>query len=147
MPIADAALSLTVGPTAAKLARSAAISDRSKDTGSIRPTRCSAAPPALLDRDTEAVARLYAVPALILFPGQTIAVTDAAQTEQFFGSAWAQYEGITDTRVELRVPAETSGSVWADVTWHRDDATSERLMYQLVNTDDGWRIAVLTPLG
>lgn len=102
---------------------------------------------ALLDRDAEAVARLYAVPALILFPGQTIAVTDAAQTEQFFGSAWAQYEGITDTRVELRVPAETSGSVWADVTWHHDNATSERLMYQLVNTDDGWRIAVLTPLG
>ncbi|HEX5728397.1 nuclear transport factor 2 family protein [Microbacterium sp.] len=102
---------------------------------------------ALLDRDAKRVAQLYAVPALILFPGQSIAVSDAAQTEKFFASAWDQYEGVTDTRTELDVVATTPGSVWVDLTWHHDNGASERLMYQLVRTEEDWRIAVLTPLG
>ena len=101
---------------------------------------------ALMARDERRVAAMYAVPGLILFPGQPVAVADQAQTEQFFGSAWGQYEGVTDTHTEITVVAETTGSVWADVTWHHEGAPAERLMYQLVETDDGWKIAVLTPL-
>ena len=101
---------------------------------------------ALMDRDATAVAELYAVPALILFPGQSIAVTDAAQTEGFFESAWAQYEGVTDTQTDIAILAGTAHSIWADVTWRHDNGTGERLVYQLVDTGSGWRIAVLTPL-
>ena len=39
---------------------------------------------ALLARDEKAIAAMYAVPALILFPGQSIPVADASQTEDFF---------------------------------------------------------------
>jgi len=103
---------------------------------------------ALLDRDEAAVADLYAVPALILFPGQSLPVTGRAQTERFFGSSWSQYEGVTDMTSDLRVAAATAHSIWADVTWHHDGPRggSERFVYQLVGTDDGWRIAVLTPM-
>ena len=117
---------------------------------------------ALLDRDEAAVADLYAVPALILFPGQSLPVADRAQTEQFFGSSWSQYDGVTDMTSEMRVVAAADHSIWADVTWHHagaghEDGTghedgsgpagdTERFVYQLVGTDDGWRIAVLTPM-
>src|SRR5680860_1629467 len=49
---------------------------------------------ALLARDAAAVAKMYAVPSLIVFPGMVIAVSDASQTEQFFASTWDQYEGV-----------------------------------------------------
>ena len=108
---------------------------------------------ALLDRDESAVADLYAVPALILFPGQSLPVTSRAQTEQFFGSSWSQYDGVTGMTSEVRVVAATAHSVWADVTWHHEGSGDgagqdgiERFVYQLVRTDDGWRIAVLTPM-
>jgi len=101
---------------------------------------------ALMARDERRVASMYAVPGLILFPGQPVAVADQAQTEQFFASAWGQYEGVTDTRTDVSVVAEAPGSVWTDVTWNHQGAPAERLMYQLVETDDGWKIAVLTPL-
>ena len=101
---------------------------------------------ALMDRDAKAVAELYAVPALILFPGRSIAVTDAAQTEGFFDSAWAQYEGVTDTETDIEILAHASHSIWADVTWRHNNGTGERLVYQLLDTGAGWRIAVLTPL-
>ncbi|SKC81285.1 nuclear transport factor 2 family protein [Krasilnikoviella flava] len=103
---------------------------------------------ALLDRDEAAVADLYAVPALILFPGQSLPVTSRTQTEQFFGSSWSQYEGVTGMTSDVRVVAATAHSVWADVTWHHDGPGegTERFVYQLVRTDDGWRIAVLTPM-
>ena len=75
-------------------------------------------------------------------------VTDEAQTEQFFASAWGQYEGVTETHTELTVVAESRVSVWVDVTWNHVGAEPEqRLMYQLVDTGGTWRIAVLTPLG
>ena len=92
---------------------------------------------ALLARDEHAIAAMYAVPSLILFPGQSIAVSDAAQTAQFFASAWGQYA----------VLAEAPGSVWADVTWMHGGVPRERFTYQLVGTDDAWQIAVLTPMG
>ncbi|MDP9817055.1 DUF4440 domain-containing protein [Spirilliplanes yamanashiensis] len=101
---------------------------------------------ALLARDERAVARMYAVPGLILFPGQAIAVGSEAQTEQFFASSWAQYEGVDAVEHDVAVLARAPGSVWADVTWRYDGEVRERFCYQLVAGDDGWRIAVLTPL-
>ena len=101
---------------------------------------------ALMARDEKQVASLYAVPGLILFPGQSLAVSDQAQTERFFASAWGQYEGVTETHTDAAVVAEAPGSVWVDVTWRHMGAPHERLMYQLVETDGAWRIAVLTPL-
>ncbi|WP_168800539.1 MULTISPECIES: nuclear transport factor 2 family protein [Cellulomonas] len=100
----------------------------------------------LLARDTAAVAGLYAVPALIAFPAQSLAVADRSQTEAFFASAWEQYDGVDDVTSEVRVVAETGHSVWADVTWRYGDGRTERFMYQLVQDGDAWRIAVLTPL-
>ena len=102
---------------------------------------------ALMGRDEKQVASLYAVPGLILFPGQTIAVSDELQTERFFASAWAQYEGVTETHTDIAVVAEAPGSVWVDVRWNHVGAPPERLMYQLVETGGTWKIAVLTPLG
>jgi hypothetical protein len=101
---------------------------------------------ALMARDERRVAALYAVPGLILFPGQSVVVTYEAQTEQFFASAWGQYEGVTDTHTDLTVVAEAPASVWVDVTWNHVGAPPERLMYQLVDTGGSWKIAVLTPL-
>lgn len=102
---------------------------------------------ALLARDEKAMADLYAVPALILFPGHAIPVSDAGQTEEFFAASWAQYEGLHDVEHQVRVLAEGPGSLWADVTWSYRGRPQERFCYQLVEGLDGWRIAVLTPLG
>jgi hypothetical protein len=103
---------------------------------------------ALLDRDAEAIAALYAVPALIAFPGRLIAVADRGQTAAFFASAFGQYDGVTDARPAVDVVAEARHSVWADVTWtYTGPAPGERNMYQLLRGEDGnWRIGVLTPL-
>ena len=50
-----------------------------------------------------------------------------------------------DTAVE--VAASTAHSIWVDVTWtYHGGAPDERNMYQLVRTDEGWKIAVLSPL-
>lgn len=101
---------------------------------------------ALLARDAAAIAHRYAVPGLIAFPGQAIAVADPTQTEAFFASAFGQYDGVTESVPTVRVVAEAEHSIWADVTWQHDAAPTERMMYQLVRTDDVWQIAVLTPL-
>lgn len=102
---------------------------------------------ALLDRDAGAVAGHYAVPALIEFPEQAIAVTDAGQTEDFFAGAFGQYENVSAADATVDVVAATGHSIWADVTWdHHGGAPDERNMYQLVRSGDGWKIAVLTPL-
>lgn len=102
---------------------------------------------ALIDRDAAAIADHYAVPAQIEFPGQRIAVTDASQTEGFFAGAFGQYEGVTDIDATVEVVAATGHSIWADVTWrYHGGSTDERNMYQLVHTEHGWKIAVLTPL-
>lgn len=102
---------------------------------------------ALLARDARAIAGMYAVPSLILFPGQSIAVDDAEQTEKFFASAWGQYDGVDSIDRQVGLVAEAPGSVWADVTWLYDGEPRERFIYQLVGTDDAWQIAVLTPMG
>lgn len=101
---------------------------------------------ALLDRDAAAIAGHYAVPSLIVFPGQSIAVSDVAQTEQFFAGAFAQYDGVTTAEPTATVVASASHSLWVDVTWGYDTAPPERNLYQLVHTDEKWQIAVLTPL-
>ena len=100
---------------------------------------------ALLDRDAAQISEMYAVPALILFPGTSVAVTDRLQTEQFFRASFGQYDGVTEVDHQLRILAETSHSVWADVTWSYQGRARERFCYQLVGTDDP-QIAVLTPL-
>src|SRR5699024_8503578 len=104
-------------------------------------------PRALIDLDAAAIADHYAVPALIEFPGQRISVTDASQTESFFAGAFDQYEAVTEVDAAVSAIASTGHSIWADVTWrYHGRAPDERNMYQLVQTDDGWKIAVLTPL-
>ncbi|KGM03061.1 DUF4440 domain-containing protein [Cellulomonas cellasea] len=101
---------------------------------------------ALLARDEAAVARLYAVPALIVFPGTTIPVTDARQTEQFFASAWEQYAGVDTAEPRIALLARGPASVWADVTWTYGGEPRERFCYQLLRAADAWQIVVLTPL-
>jgi hypothetical protein len=101
---------------------------------------------ALLDRDAAQIASMYAVPALILFPGSSVAVTDQAQTEQFFSASFGQYDGVTEVDHTLVIIAEAAHSVWADVTWSYGGHPRERFCYQLVTSADGLQIAVLTPL-
>jgi hypothetical protein len=101
---------------------------------------------ALLARDERAIAGMYAVPALILFPGNPILVTDAGQTEAFFAAAWGQYDGVDAVDKRIAVMGEAPGSLWVDVTWSYGGAARERFCYQLVEGDGGYRIAVLTPM-
>jgi hypothetical protein len=101
---------------------------------------------ALLDRDEQAMGRLYSVPALIVFPGQLVAVDDARTTEAFFASSWAQYDGVEDVDGKIEAVDEAPGTLWVDVTWSYGGQARERFRYQLVATPDGHRIAVLTPL-
>lgn len=101
---------------------------------------------ALLARDAKAIAGMYAVPSLILFPGQSIAVTDSGQTEAFFASSWGQYEGVDSVEKRIDIMAEAPGFVWADVTWTYGGEPRERFCYQLAERAGGYQIAVLTPL-
>ena len=102
---------------------------------------------ALLDRDAAAIAAHYAVPSLIEFPDQRIVIFEAAQTENFFRTAFEQYEGITRADADIDVVEKTGHSVWAAVNWSYDlDVPGERNMYQLVRIEGAWKIAVLTPL-
>ncbi|MDQ0823245.1 hypothetical protein QFZ79_000987 [Arthrobacter sp. V4I6] len=99
---------------------------------------------ALLDRDASALAGLYAVPSLIIFPGQSVPVSEARQTEEFFASAWSQYEGIHELDRQIAIMGQAPGSVWVDVMWSYGDRHRERFCYQLVNGPAGYQIAVLT---
>ncbi len=101
---------------------------------------------ALLARDAKAIAGMYAVPALILFPGHPIPVSDARQTEEFFASSWGQYEGIHELAKELSLMGEAPGSVWADVVWSYGGGPREHFCYQLIDGAAGYQIAVLTPM-
>ena len=101
---------------------------------------------ALLARDADAIADMYAVPSLILFPGHSIAVTAAAQTAEFFRSSWSQYDGINTADKQISIMGEGPGTVWADVSWSYGDKVQERFCYQLVDGQQGLQIAVLTPL-
>lgn len=65
---------------------------------------------ALLARDERTIAHMYAVPALILFPGQPVVVTDARQTEEFFASAWDQYDGVDQLDKEVTILAQAPGA-------------------------------------
>ena len=101
---------------------------------------------ALLARDEKAIAAMYAVPALILFPGRSIPVSDARQTEAFFASAWSQYEGVDAVEKQVAVMGEAPHSLWVDVTWSYGGKPQERFCYQLVAGTNGYQIAVLTPM-
>jgi hypothetical protein len=99
---------------------------------------------ALLARDQKAIAGMYAVPALILFPGTAIPVSDARQTEEFFAASWSQYEGVDAVDKHIEIMGEAPASIWADVTWSYDGRPRERFCYQLVEGPEGYQIAVLT---
>jgi hypothetical protein len=99
---------------------------------------------ALLARDAQTIAQMYAVPSLILFPGTSIAVSDTRQTEEFFTSAWGQYAGVSAVDNDIRIMGEAPGSIWAVVTWIYDGRAQERFCYQLVEGREGRQIAVLT---
>lgn len=102
---------------------------------------------ALLERDAGALAELYSVPALILFPGNHIAVSSREQTRAFFESAWGQYEGVEAVTNDIEVVGEAPATLWVDVAWSYRGEIRERFIYQLAQDSDGeWRIAVLTPL-
>ncbi|MBA3529753.1 MAG: hypothetical protein H0T91_10685 [Propionibacteriaceae bacterium] len=100
----------------------------------------------MLALDEKAIAKMYAVPSLILFPGQSIPVSDANQTEEFFAASWNQYDGVDAIDKHIVVMAEATGTVWADVTWSYGGQPRERFCYQLVEGTDGYQIAVLTPM-
>jgi ketosteroid isomerase-like protein len=102
---------------------------------------------ALLARDAQAVAALYAVPSLILFPGQSVPVSSPAQTEEFFASAWGQYEGVDTVDRTVSIMGSGPGTVWADVTWSYGGSPREHFCYQLIEGAGGPQIAVLTLLG
>ena len=99
---------------------------------------------ALLARDASAIAGMYAAPSLILFPGTSIPVSDTHQTEEFFASAFGQYDGVTEAEKQIVIMGEAPGTVWADVTWSYGGRLRERFCYQLIETAEGYRIAVLT---
>ena len=99
---------------------------------------------ALVARDARAVADLYAVPSLILFPGRSLAVTDAKQTEEFFASSWGQYDGVDTMTKTLSIMGTGPGTIWADVVWSYGGEPREHFCYQLVDGPDGPQIAVLT---
>ena len=99
---------------------------------------------ALLARDATAIAGMYAVPSLILFPGTSIPVSDAGQTEQFFASAFGQYDGVNNVGKQIAIMGTAPGTIWADVTWSYAGRPPERFCYQLIETAGGYRIAVLT---
>lgn len=102
---------------------------------------------ALLERDENAIATMYAVPGLILFPGQSLVVDDPGLTRRFFAGNWGQYAGVTEAVPGLDVVAATDHSVWVKVDWAYRGQVRERFVYQLVRTaGGGWQIAVLTPL-
>ena len=101
---------------------------------------------ALLARDEKAMAEMYAIPSLILFPGNSIPVSDTRQTEEFFAASWEQYEGVETVDRQMTVMAEAPGSVWVDVTWSFEGQARERFCYQLIEGADGCQIAVLTPM-
>ena len=101
---------------------------------------------ALLRRDEKVIATMYAVPGLIVFPGQLIAVSDASQTEEFFASTWSQYDEVDAADPQILTMGEAPGTVWADVTWFYGGRAQERFCYQLVAGPQGYRIAVLTPM-
>ena len=61
---------------------------------------------ALLSRDEKVIARMYAVPSLILFPGNSILVTDAKQTEEFFAASWSQYAGVDEPERQIAIMGE-----------------------------------------
>jgi hypothetical protein len=100
----------------------------------------------LLARDAKAIAALYAVPSLILFPGQSVVVSDAKQTEEFFASSWAQYEGVDTVDKTISIMGSGPSTVWADVTWSYASSAREHFCYQLIEGPNGPQIAVLTLL-
>lgn len=102
---------------------------------------------AVVARDAEAVADLYCVPSLVLFPAQPLPVADRQQVRTFFADAAAQRGEIEEASPAVEVIASAPDhSIWADVTWSYDGTERERFVYQLVRDHGSWLVAVLTPM-
>jgi ketosteroid isomerase-like protein len=86
---------------------------------------------ALTRGDVEAVASMWAVPALVLHHTQSIAVMSTDEIESFFAAAVAQYpaRGIVATRPEIQeIQWQTKGmTVIVYVRWPWLDAHGEEL--------------------
>lgn len=102
---------------------------------------------AVVARDAEAVADLYCVPSLVLFPAQPLPVSDRKQVRTFFADAAARHGEIEHASPTVEVLASAPDhSIWADVTWSYDGTEQERFVYQLVRDHGSWLVAVLTPM-
>jgi ketosteroid isomerase-like protein len=101
---------------------------------------------ALLARDEAAVAAMFASPVLLVTPGTPSVPATTDQVEAFFASSWDGYEGIDAFDKQITIMGAGRGSLWAYVTWFYRGQAQERMCYQLVSGDDGWKIAVLTPM-
>lgn len=80
---------------------------------------------AVTSGDGHSIARMWAVPALVVGDSMVQAVGSLDQVEEFFGGAKEQYnaQGITDTRAELqRVEWLTRRLAVVDVRWPYLDA-------------------------
>jgi hypothetical protein len=100
---------------------------------------------ALTAGDGKTIATMWGIPALVIGDAMVMAVTTAAEVEQFFGGAKDQYNerGITDTRAEiLRLEWVTDRIVVVDVRWPYLDAQgrevgAESSTYTLRRDDRG----------
>ena len=100
---------------------------------------------AVTSGDGRSVARMWAVPALVVGDTMVQAVGSLDQVEEFFGGAKEQYnaQGITDTRAELqRVEWLTRRLAVVDVRWPYLDAQGvergeETSTYVLRRDDSG----------
>lgn len=88
---------------------------------------------AMLARDAKAIAGLYAVPALVEFPGQAVAVSDSSQTEQFFMASFEQYAAVLEVTPAVRAVAHTGHSRWVEVIWSYDGTPAEQYIYQVIH--------------
>jgi hypothetical protein len=100
---------------------------------------------ALGERDLEAIANSWEVPALVLSDEGAVAVADAGEIERFFAQAvdWYRGRGVMTARPEIERLERLTPRLYAvDVRWPGFDATgretwSERSHYILRLDDDG----------
>jgi ketosteroid isomerase-like protein len=100
---------------------------------------------ALTSGDGKTVARMWAVPALVMSDDMARPVASLEEVEQFFAGARQQYNdrGVTDTRPEVeRIDWATDRIAIAHVRWPWLDADDEEVgtessIYVLKRGDDG----------
>lgn len=109
---------------------------------------------ALSDLDLERIADCYHYPSLAVSRLGCLAIEKPAQTRDFFAANGTQYKerGIDSVRIVNLRPSYDADGLWvglADLENLDAEGTvvgTEHNAYQLVAGDDGWSIAVTTPL-